>query len=402
LGAALTLLAAVYGCSAYDPGLLQPLPTAGTSALVDARVPGPADAAADARTSGPDARTPFDSGVRPRDAGADASGDAAANDAATEDAAGEDAASEDATLTDAGCGDGVGAHDCCPADPLKTAPGTCGCGVADTDGDGDDTPDCDDDCPADALKTEPGVCGCGRPDSDQGAVASCAGLLSALRHRYRFEGSGNTVVDSQGDQDGTVMNTSLAGTGKLDLAGGTSDQYVELPNGLVSALTDATFEVWLSWSGGAGWQRIFDFGDNNAAEGSQGTGTSYLFLTPMIAGGSSNLRVAYSQTGSTNETRINASSALASSGVHHVAVVIDDAGNQMRLYIDGAPAGSQDLTGSLSAIADVNNWLGRSQYSNDPELGGSLHELRIYGDALSDAQVALSFAEGPDPAFLPQ
>jgi hypothetical protein len=37
-----------------------------------------------------------------------------------------------------------GEADCCPDDPSKTEPGVCGCGTADTDGDVDGVPDCDD------------------------------------------------------------------------------------------------------------------------------------------------------------------------------------------------------------------------------------------------------------------
>lgn len=37
--------------------------------------------------------------------------------------------------------------DGCPSDPGKTAPGTCGCGVPDTDTDADSVPDCIDNCP---------------------------------------------------------------------------------------------------------------------------------------------------------------------------------------------------------------------------------------------------------------
>ncbi len=41
----------------------------------------------------------------------------------------------------------AGGIDNCPTDPLKVEPGLCGCGVADTDTDGDTVPDCLDECP---------------------------------------------------------------------------------------------------------------------------------------------------------------------------------------------------------------------------------------------------------------
>ncbi len=47
--------------------------------------------------------------------------------------------------------DGDGALNCldgCPNDPLKVAPGICGCGVADTDTDLDGVADCLDNCDA--------------------------------------------------------------------------------------------------------------------------------------------------------------------------------------------------------------------------------------------------------------
>jgi hypothetical protein len=333
-------------------------------------------------------------------AGADAQKpmpDAASGDAAADASDPPDDAAQDAEPPepDAGCVAIEGGEDCCPNDSAKTLPGVCGCGVADADGDSDGTLDCVDGCPADAMKTAPGTCGCGRLES--GAV-SCAALRNALLHRYRFDGSGTAVVDTRSDQDGTVVNASLAGAGRLDLAGGTSDQYVDLPNGMISALTDATFEVWVTWSGGNAWQRILDFGDNNAAEGAQGTGTSYLYLTPRSSSGF--LIASFTLSGSSNETRVE-DDAVLPSGMRHVAVVVDDANNQLLLYLDGALVDSAALSGSLSGIADVNNWLGRSQYGSDPELAGSLHELRIYSAALSAAQLAFSFADGPDPAYLP-
>ena len=85
--------------------------------------------------------------------------------------------------------------DGCPHDPLKLAPGLCGCGVRDTDSDLDGVPDCndpcpfdnpddsdadgvcnsDEECPDDPDKTEPGQCGCGIADTDGDGdgVADC-------------------------------------------------------------------------------------------------------------------------------------------------------------------------------------------------------------------------------------
>ena len=45
--------------------------------------------------------------------------------------------------------------------------------------------------------------------------------------------------------------------------------------------------------------------------------------------------------------------------------------------------------------ATANNYLGKSQY-NDPYFNGSINEFRIYNTALSAAQIATSFANGPD------
>ena len=60
----------------------------------------------------------------------------------------------------------AGSSDGCPDDPAKSAPGVCGCGVADTDTDADGSADCLDSCPSDIGKTGAGVCGCGVSDAD--------------------------------------------------------------------------------------------------------------------------------------------------------------------------------------------------------------------------------------------
>jgi hypothetical protein len=305
----------------------------------------------------------------------------------------------DAAATCGVGGDAQNSVDCCPGDPQKTAPGACGCGVADVDADGDGTADCIDACPADPQKIAPGECGCGLLDADSGGVAGCLGLRSALVHRYRFEGTGTVATDVTNGSNGNVVNATLDGTGTLTLPGGTPDAYVDLPNALVSTLHDATFEVWFTWSGGSAWQRIFDFGDvTSGTEGARGTGRSYLFLTPKNAA-SGVLRAVYKKANG-SEVVIDGSAALPTGMLCHLAVVADDTGGKLSLYLNGTLQKSVAWSDSLSLLNDVNEWLGRSQYSADPGLQGKFEEFRIYGAALSAAQIATSFGAGPNPKFL--
>ena len=253
--------------------------------------------------------------------------------------------------------------------------------------------DCSDACPDDPDKTEPGVCGCGVPDVDTAQVAGCTGLKNALVHRYSFDGTGTTIEDKVGTADGTVMGTTLSGNGLLTLS---PSQYGELPDGILGGLTNATFEVWVNWTANNGqmWQRVFDFGVSDMGDGVQGTGDAYLFLAV------DNFRFCYRASADTPEVFVDAPVNFPSPATAHVAAVFDDSTNQLRLYLNAALQDSVSITGSLSAISDLSNWLGRSQFAADPGFGGNLREFRIYNVALSQAQIQRSYDLKEDPAFL--
>lgn len=292
--------------------------------------------------------------------------------------------------------------DNCPADPLKTLPGACGCGVPDDDFDGDATPDCLESCPDNPDRTVPAApCGC----SDLTDAAACTTLRNALRNLYTFDGENTTVIeDLVGNDNGTLIDASgvvpLANLGRFQVNGRVNldgvGTFIELPAGRISALTDATFEAWVAWSGGAPWARIFDFGNQVA-----NNGETYLFLTAANSI-TQVMRVAYSVAGpGAAETIIDGPLPLAitpTTGARtlaHVAVVVNDTAGTMQLYSNGLQVGTVALAGSLSAIVDANNWLGRSLYAADPFFFGSLIEFRIYDQALSGAQINTSFQAGP-------
>ncbi|HEY3391853.1 MAG TPA: LamG-like jellyroll fold domain-containing protein, partial [Lacipirellulaceae bacterium] len=269
------------------------------------------------------------------------------------------------------------------------------------------------------------------------ATLGC-GLLSppsqaALRHRYSFnEGatgnaSGRTIVDSVGGANGIVRgNGASADASQLILPGGSSagQAYVDLPNGIVSALTDATFAGWYTIDGfiNRAWSRVFDFGSTVGGEltgpGGGGGGLDYIMYTPMRGTNIDTQRA---------EARNNdplfgpgGSAGTVGAGItidpefnhtldtqYHVALVFDaDGGNDpgeatMTLYINGAipPGAANNPTETivqLRNLNDVNNWLGRSNFTSDGNFDGMLNEFRIHDVPLSPGQVDSSFEAGPN------
>jgi hypothetical protein len=227
---------------------------------------------------------------------------------------------------------------------------------------------------------------------------------NVLSHRYSFEGTGMQAMDSVGTAHGTITG-GMQAQGRVTLSG--TEQYVTLPNTILNGLSAVTIEVWASWTGTTDWQRLFDFGENGEDEGNQGSveanaSSSYFFFTPR-AGMSDSAgcmspgnRPLVSMTGagiSMEACIVNAPAAFPT-GMTHVALTIG--ASQMRLYIDGEPAGMATPPIPLSGINQAHNFIGRSQYAQDPEFAGSIEEFRIYPTARTAAQISDSESDGPD------
>jgi hypothetical protein len=243
--------------------------------------------------------------------------------------------------------------------------------------------------------------------TEMAPVVTCANptmcIKAALVHRYSFNGTGTSAMDTVGTSHGTVMNGMLSGNGDVVLGTGTPAVYVDLPNGIISSLTNATVEAWVNWSGGNGWQRLFDFGNSDAGvENVTGSASTTFYLTPQ-AGGPTAMLAAYKRSDQTYamETRAvsQLNTGLATATVSHVAVVVDQAHMLMTLYRNGMPDGSVLFTDSLGMLQDINNWIGRSQYTSDPPFAGTLTEFRIYNAALAPDVIQASYTAGPNATF---
>jgi hypothetical protein len=98
-------------------------------------------------------------------------------------------------------------------------------------------------------------------------------------------------------------------------------------------------------------------------------------------------RLGISISGNTHEEVIDGQSNVGALKWTHVAVVLGPLGGT--LYFDGAPVGTNPLMTLRPADlgSTANNYIGRSQFSNDPYLDGDVDEFRIYNRALSPEKI---------------
>jgi fibronectin type 3 domain-containing protein len=218
------------------------------------------------------------------------------------------------------------------------------------------------------------------PDS-----AEVSATPSSLGLHLKFDESGGTVAaDSSGRaRHATLVNAPTFGVGKLDNAlnfPATTSQYATLPSGVVSGLTDFTVSTWIKVNAFATWQRIFDFGSAT---------NNYMFLTTQYtptAPNNAKLRFAI-RTATVAEQSVSGTIALVADVWTHVAVT--RTGTTVRLYVNGALAGSGTIALNPSDLGTTTlNYLGKSQF-NDPYLNAALDDFRLYSQALSASEIAL-------------
>lgn len=207
------------------------------------------------------------------------------------------------------------------------------------------------------------------------APATSAGLFAS----YDFEvdntsdssGNGNNALNSGDPQRisdverGRVLN--FDGDDKLTLAGGTATLGGEV-----------TIAAWVNLDAGQGDNVVLSLGDRFSIE---------------LDNNSSGWGVGASAFGGGTFTTGVGEIDVAGDGWHHVAATFSDAGDELRVYIDGnlrrtmVIATAADLAGAPSQDITIGG-LAAGPNANQNQMVGSLDDVRIYNSVLSSAEIA--------------
>ena len=212
-----------------------------------------------------------------------------------------------------------------------------------------------------------------------------------LVSHYPFETMTGTITpdiisgfDAEVKQEGSaglpVLNSTdaIVGSSCLELDNGDTDpngQYAQLLVGAVD-YKDITISVWVYPKTASGWERIYDFGNGE---------TDYMFLSPA---GPGVLRFATRVDNGTEQ--LLSGTALAVDQWYQATVTIT--GDTGRLYRNGELVETNTaMTVNPIDIGAALNYLGKSQYTADPEFDGLIDDLKIYNYARSTVEIAQDY-----------
>lgn len=208
-------------------------------------------------------------------------------------------------------------------------------------------------------------------------------------HRYSFnEAPGSTTAaDSIGGPawSGVLPNGGTFGGGQFALASA-SQQYLQLPAGILSNYPAVTIEAWVTFGDQLPVNSFF-FGFGNI---NNGLGQSYLFCAPQAG------RIAITPSDWSGEQNAYSSTDFSFQTNFHLVAVFNPPAGILCLYTNGVLAAvNTAVTVPMSAVNDLFSFVGRSLYSADPYPDLALDEFRIYSGALSSAEIAATHVLGP-------
>ena len=265
------------------------------------------------------------------------------------------------------------------------------------------------------------------------ALAACASTAQAqLTHRYSFT---TDASDSVGGANGTLMNIASVSGGQLQFnnpnfspssfAGG----YLSLPASILPSSGSVTIEQWFTFSGSGFFTEAYTFSDRNGGANPPGANSGQYLMHaisapqggPVPSAGGSHVAQALSgyagsltpppgpetdAFGTTPGLGFAGGGYLDDGGTYMAATVIDGGAGTLSYYVfrvsDGLGGLQQTIAAiPLSSYSFTDAFLGRSAFSADNWVSGSVDEFRIYNDAHSAADIFADFSAGPN-ALVPE
>jgi autotransporter-associated beta strand protein len=250
----------------------------------------------------------------------------------------------------------------------------------------------------------------------------------SFNHAAGSAPAGTTIADSVSGALATVRGNGAIFTGSsVRIPGGTTGNvamsamsaYIDLPNGILSSNNNISIEIWATPLSAPNYARVFDFGrcaqagDGLGAAGeytgapsdpAPGTTQSYSGITLSDAIGT-NISEQLFEAKMTGTAQDCDGALPEVAGLQHHYVVTytkgtgafgSSGGGRWNWYQDGDPITYIDVAYPLSAIPDVNDWLGRSEWSADSLANNDYSEVRISNVALTQGQVAANYRLGPN------
>ncbi len=213
-----------------------------------------------------------------------------------------------------------------------------------------------------------------------------------LVHRWSFDDPN----DSAGSANVALTGGAALSGGKLTLpGGGARTNYASVPIGPTLASADSlTVEAWFTTTTNQNWSKVWMFG----TPGANGAASRYIDFTPRSGIDGSPPSSSFNPSNAEVNTRGTPNSPALDAGTLYLSTVVyDEAGDEIRLYLNGALADSVAWNGTISQLGETTqNFIGAAVFYGDPDFAGSVDELRIWKGAMGEAQVAANAAAGPD------
>ncbi len=214
-----------------------------------------------------------------------------------------------------------------------------------------------------------------------------------LLHHWDFNTDGS---DSVGGATVTLVGAATISGGSLNIPGGgvfLDYGSVNISNTLTTNAT-LTVECWYTQNAGVNWSKVWMFGFDAAADPQ----LAYIDFTPFTGLGGNPPKIDFNPNDN-NELNAVGPNTLITDGSHqyHAVSIYDASKNLMSMYIDGVLTATNGMGGeSILNVGYNTARFGSGFHFTDPELNGSINDVRIYNHAVSPLEIAVNFASGPD------